>query len=77
MGNVLEGATVMETCKTCRWWDRHAGDKVGECTADFITSPEDTPCLVEMVMVPELQSGGYWLKTGPDFGCIHHEPKEQ
>lgn len=62
-----------KTCKTCRWWtDR------GSCMKFYNVLSRDT-----MVATHEIEcedcggamGGPSILRTGPDFGCIHHEPK--
>lgn len=70
----------MNPCKTCAWWEltSHADDYgYGLCNHDKI--------LVKLLAfsVP-LSSNGVTtfnpeddLLTGRDFGCIHHEQKEE
>lgn len=68
----------MNTCKTCRFWERiHFGElhHLGRCSSDKLTetlSFEETP--------PDgLDCGGLddpqavILTVGEDFGCIHWE----
>jgi hypothetical protein len=59
------------TCRTCRWWNE------GRC--DF----GDKGNLINLsayfyidVPVSEYESDGVSvsLRTGPDFGCVHHSP---
>lgn len=66
----------METCKTCRWWDGD-GRHDGHCRkADMIgCTLAGVPLNSGGVSVP-MQGRFWWLATGPDFGCIHHQPKE-
>lgn len=68
----------MNRCKTCLHWQQKPGEVIGTCQGDFVTTPEDTPCLTDMVLVADKGirpgEGEYWLRTGPDFGCVHHQP---
>lgn len=86
----------MNTCKTCRWWDRANEDtELGPPPEyDDVVIPHK-PCLCPSVRdmsgrkagkfadLP-LDGAGYHdfgsykaaLRTGPDFGCVHHSPRE-
>lgn len=64
----------MQTCETCRRWHRSEIETVGECravTSDYET--EDRAAFAVEVLNDE-EVGR--LRTGPDFGCIAHEPRE-
>jgi hypothetical protein len=62
------------TCKTCKWWGRVYrgccdlvgvdGDLVGVDGFEIIATAADDHNLTAL------------LATGPDFGCVHHAPKE-
>ena len=65
-------------CRTCKYWDDDTvfsfGDQ-GSCGHEASgSSDDDGMCYYS--------SGGSYpaeamlVHTGPDFGCIHHEPKE-
>ena len=58
------------TCKTCQWW------KNGFCDiVDMIQEPS-TRFDIDVDVLDD--SGLYTqLRTGPDFGCIHHSNGEQ
>ena len=69
------------TCKTCKWWEEPTDYVRTVTTAGYCRSPK----------LVDINDRGYegvagtgfgmdypvcHLVTGPDFGCIHHEPKE-
>lgn len=64
----------MKTCKTCKWWGRAY---TGFC--DFVDSiPASTPEVLFQIdeLAGDIVYGSHpGLRTGPDFGCIHHEPR--
>jgi len=62
---------MSKTCKTCKWWED------GVC--DAIDRILDGPVRFEIVVkVADDHGLDSKLKTGPDFGCVHHElPKPQ
>lgn len=70
--------SVDKTCKTCMWWrkPRPKGD-TGECR---LVGAESLPAAsgfdVE-VTVDDDHNLDWELKTGQDFGCVHHTPKPE
>jgi hypothetical protein len=65
------------TCKTCKWW--------GEIQKRYGDGSEYAACECPKLdhryggndpdgAVDAEEYGGIF--TGPDFGCIHHEPKD-
>src|SRR5687767_2121879 len=67
----------METCKTCKWWclpDDGAGShppKRGQCIHPKLRPNNEAQ--------DGARGGGhydYGVLTGPDFGCVHHQPLE-
>lgn len=68
----------MNTCKTCKWWDAENENHRG------YTPPVDGhPCKCPKIddsphyrvngdLAAPSESGTFF--TGPDFGCVHHEP---
>lgn len=71
----------MNKCKTCKFWERGGGYfcplELGCCNR--FKSPSYMRRLDE-IAVPGSVSGGHGegnqegrVKTGPEFGCIHHE----
>lgn len=64
------GETNVGTCKTCQWWYN------GTCEA--IDHPQQPETLWEIkITVADDHNLDWKLKTGPDFGCVHHLPKDQ
>lgn len=76
----------MNTCKTCKFWIQPKDDPhptVGVCTAGKIGQ-----CYVTGFLSGPIMDGvgafvrsddphtNINLRTGPDFGCIHHAPKQ-
>lgn len=58
------------TCKTCRWWE------TGVC--DFVNSEQAEKAATRfeiVVRVADDHDLEVTLRTGPDFGCIHHTAK--
>lgn len=77
----------MQTCKTCKWWcgqdinEGWGGPPViiGVCqNTNSIRTPMQfgsdmrTPSSAQGISAGPMGV----LPTGPNFGCIHHEPKE-
>lgn len=65
----------MNTCKSCKFWDN------GEC--NFVNvppnnvPPNNVPQRFEIVVrVSDDHNLAVSLKTGPDFGCVHHSAKQ-
>lgn len=69
----------MNTCKSCKWWgvnlaDAHLQDGYGSC--DFPEMLEDVRHQIpadDNAYCYTNEPGN--IMTGPNFGCIHHEPK--
>ena len=64
----------MNTCKTCKHWTPQSSgpaicEKAGEDTLDPLPLAESDAFVVSC-------EGHGCLCTGPDFGCIRHEPIE-
>jgi hypothetical protein len=64
----------MEHCKTCRLWDKATKD----CLSNGLrygTEEEidDEPDILIHFDFEGIRFG-VGLKTGPDFGCVHHQP---
>lgn len=58
----------MPTCKTCCWWED------GCCNVIDTTIVEKPATRFEIeVRVADDSGLNVKLKTGPDFGCVHHE----
>lgn len=65
----------MQTCKTCRWWSRHGE---GDCDVLGTRQAEEPDTLVVIDVVVADDTGlDVRLRTGPEFGCIHHEPRKE
>ena len=68
----------MNTCKTCKWWDTEPRN---------VNLSLHRDCLSEKLQPGNDADGepdtlGYYNEgskfwSGPDFGCIHHEPREE
>jgi hypothetical protein len=54
----------MGTCKECRWWG-----------ANLCYSPKNYGPDSGGRDGAESASGMEGIRTGPDFGCVHHEAK--
>lgn len=72
---------VERTCKTCRWWaksteHRHNEDKGGWCQSPKLGQGKFSPASDDELdqLIYEYDEGGHFW-TGPDFGCVHREPK--
>lgn len=72
----------MERCKTCKWWDIGRCDQqfepharamleVAECDAEFTAEPKPAGLLART------NGESCVILTGPEFGCVHHQPKEE
>ena len=64
----------MNTCKTCKWWDKepfYSQDcPMRECKhPKFGTDSRLSDGLAQAGM----DAGYVNILTGPDFGCVHHE----
>ncbi len=56
----------METCKTCKFWNN------GICNFVDNKSDKDLQCFEIVVRVNDDHGLSASLKTGPNFGCVHH-----
>ncbi len=71
----------MERCETCKFWE-HPKDTgvrtiLGVCSNRKLGGDCDTgPGAYQGRDALDGSGGEYKLEVGPDFGCIHHEPKE-
>lgn len=62
----------MKTCKTCKWWDE------GVCEiVDTIHADQPATTFQIEVKVADDHGLDVKLRTGPDFGCIHHANKDE
>lgn len=58
------------TCKTCRWW------KGGRCDlVDLLSGASPARFEIEVTVADDHDLETF-LRTGPDFGCVHHTPAE-
>jgi hypothetical protein len=73
----------MNTCETCKWWDTdsHWPNDLGKSTKHACGSPKLTSDSYNNgeynssdSLVYEYDEGGDFY-SGPNFGCVHHEPK--
>lgn len=70
-----------KTCRTCRHWIRdreHSGECVVVDQQEGCRNPDekrdDTRLSIEYRILDD--SGlNIMLRTGPDFGCVRHEPR--
>lgn len=64
----------MMTCKTCKYWDKdqHNGAVTGQC--DMV----DNSDLIR-IKVDVSDDTGLWVTviTKENFGCIHHQTKDE
>lgn len=74
----------MERCKTCKWWGYYINGE-GEIKKLAHDYDDSRICgkLEDIDLAPtkrtdsiSLSGGEYTHPSGPDFGCVHHEPKE-
>lgn len=62
---------MIPTCKTCKWWGR---DVAGYCGfVDTVHSANPATLVQIEVHVADDSGLETWLRTGPEFGCIHHD----
>lgn len=60
------------TCKTCKWWGR-----AWEGCCDFVDTIHADKPLTRFTIAAYADDDSNlraYLHTGPDFGCIHHQP---
>jgi hypothetical protein len=69
----------MNRCKTCERWEPCAIDPCNEdtraggiCRSDKLTEDWGQRRGADMLVYAYSEGGSFW--TGPDFGCVHHEP---
>lgn len=64
----------MKTCKTCAYWKGQDFQNYGyrKCTHDSVDSGGLDGCAITDGDLDDTVS----FYTGPNFGCVHHEPKE-
>lgn len=58
------------TCKDCRFWEDGVCDMVDTCG---VAAKPETLFQIE-AWADDDSNLGAKLRTGPDFGCIHHVP---
>ena len=64
----------MNTCKTCKHWEKE--NHIPHWTEHrciILNDHERDEGRADCLVAPDQGLGGIY--TGPDFGCIHHEPK--
>lgn len=65
----------MQTCKTCKWWGIDASGCCG--FVDTLHAVADAGTMIRMDVTALDDSGlEVDLRTGPEFGCIHHTPHD-
>lgn len=64
---------MMGRCKNCRWWGR--GGICEFVDTEYVFRGEakktDAAAFSITVQVDDDQGLDVWLKTGPEFGCVH------
>ena len=64
-------------CKNCHWWRELPYGDAMYC--EFIdtlhNNKEATGCDITYITLDD-QGLEYWLKTGPEFGCVNFKEKE-
>ena len=75
----------MNHCKTCKHWEgvspnSYMGHTKGYLSGGFCANEDklvegypDEECPQDALIYTYQESGSFW--TGPNFGCVHHEPK--
>lgn len=67
---------MKKTCFYCAWWGEKSEDPgfrmcgSPKCRNDYLADKDSFGC-----RNGEPMNGGV-VTTGPDFGCIHYEPKD-
>ena len=65
----------METCKNCKWWNI-SFDR--DCEFVHTIHAESEPTRFEIELIESFDCvAEVFLKTGPDFGCIHFGRKDK
>ncbi len=69
---------IMNTCKTCIYWNSSCAIKNGVSDCDMVDSViKDKSKTFEIIATADDDSNmNVKLMTGENFGCIHHEPKQ-
>lgn len=77
--------TDKPTCSSCKWWgsprDKWASKDEPKGVCQLLSRKQDRDFMLDVCshctsVSEDCHSCGR-IFTGPDFGCIHHEPKEQ
>ena len=63
------------TCKTCKHWYQHNDGSCGQC-GQLVIDGDGEPVANGVASRCPTETDFGALVTGPDYGCIHHEPKE-
>ena len=69
------------TCKTCRHWDpnhiENTTPQWGICGKAIDISREwhEEAHPLDMMGASDAECYMAWFHTGPEFGCVHHDPK--
>lgn len=76
----------MKTCKTCKWWDKDGSRSQKHQQTQLCLCPSISSSASNAEWCPNtfnvtgsnaelIDGSGYLalLRTGPDFGCVHHE----
>lgn len=61
----------MERCKTCRYWATGVGTLEHACLHGKVGEDEGRQSESDDCLIGSDESVIY---TGPNFGCVHHEP---
>ena len=64
-------------CCKCKWWEEMPYEHAMHC--DFIGTTHNNPQIDGCnIIYRTLDDQGldFWLKTGPNFGCINFAPRE-
>jgi len=69
--------SAMPKCRTCKWWER-AADAESPQGACWAIAPSKSAFIVESTdaVISTAQEEGVRFLTGPDFGCVQHEPMD-
>ena len=62
------------TCKTCKWWGVYY-QHVCDYSDDLNATGDKKRFEIDYNALDD-QGLEVFLKTGPDFGCIHHKTKD-
>lgn len=71
----------MNTCATCKWWRGPVPDAKRVFVRGEWHTYRQAPCHSEKMNTSDDDGAGSddsygQIETGPEFGCIHHTPKE-